>query len=363
MTEVWVDTTDLTGIIICITLEIWIVVPLIFFFCKCCGERPQPGYVKVWAKIQTSKDKTTSKNTTNNSKEIELAGESGEIAESSTLPTNAMATELTPEREDDIYYGAEWTLERSMLSLPRTRGTTYFLAITRLTSFGFFLYNAATSPQWYYFTIWCLAKYVLYYLLSSIMSLVGIWLAVHDDSSNNDNNNSGGGDSASLSTYARSMIWLNQPLKLTNLEKLPHWFVTLGRFQYFLYNFSGASAFFVTVVAFSLLNPDFAVRNASVHFATSLSFVLEMVQNQLYVRAVNIILFLVWLYVYLVFIWPFTAQGHLIHWPYNFLDVSTAACFAWYNALFILSIIFYYIWYGLNRIKYALWRRRKNNGK
>jgi hypothetical protein len=156
------------------------------------------------------------------------------------------------------------------------------------------------------------------------------------------------GGSASL------MEWLNQPLKIENLDKLPPWFIHLGRFQYFLYQFSGASAFFVTVVSFALLNPNFEVRNASVHFATTLSFFFEMIQNHMYVRGVNLILFLVWIYVYLVFVWPFTAEGHLIRWPYNFLDTSTSACFAWYNALFILSIIFYYIWYGFHRLKYFL---------
>lgn len=83
----------------------------------------------------------------------------------------------------------------------------------------------------------------------------------------------------------------------------------LGQSVHILFEIAGASAFLVTVVAFTLLDPTFDFWNASVHFATTLSMLLEMSLNSIFVRFDHYPFNTYWALVYLIFIWPIVVSG------------------------------------------------------
>ena len=61
---------------------------------------------------------------------------------------------------------------------------------------------------------------------------------------------------------------------------------------------------------------------------------------------------MLWALIYCTYIWPAVATHKVTDWPYDFLDVSNAGCFAWYFALFFANVLFYSLWYSFSRIKY-----------
>jgi hypothetical protein len=119
-----------------------------------------------------------------------------------------------------------------------------------------------------------------------------------------------------------------------------------------LFEMAGASALFVTVVAFVLLNPKFEFWNVSDHFVTSCTFLAEMAQNRMVVRWQHLLIHFFWPMAYLVYIWPAVGSGAVTNWPYDFLSTASDGCFGWYAMLFLGDALFYYLWYSLSRLKY-----------
>jgi len=115
--------------------------------------------------------------------------------------------------------------------------------------------------------------------------------------------------------------------------------------HHLLFEVAGASAMLVTTVAFSLLNPEFAFWNVTIHFVTMCSLLLEMFLNALPVRLDHCPFNISWALLYLTFIWPIVVTGVVSKWPYAFLDTQDWKCFFWYTGLFLINILFYVVWW------------------
>lgn len=192
------------------------------------------------------------------------------------------------------------------------------LLFTRLLSFGYLcgvgvFWGLLRSGGWQYFTTWNLELLSVYYLLSAFLSVVGL---VYDD------------DDVEWSKSIR----------------------IIGRIAHVLFQVAGATAILVTVVAFSLLNPEFTFWNSSDHFATLCSILWELCLNGMFVQFEDFRFNVAWAALYLIFIWPVVATG-IRSWPYDFLQVNSPACFGWYSGLLLVNFLFYCVWFGLSRLK------------
>jgi hypothetical protein len=228
-------------------------------------------------------------------------------------------------------------------------GGSYFLLFTRLLSFG---YICGISGLWnfirndwdnlFYFTHWNVIMISVYYACAIVASLIGISFRSKLNS-------------RSVSADGH---WLT--VEAPAADSLPPvaeegWSVHVQRLNCIiqvLFEVAGASALFVTVVAFVLLNPKFEFWNVSDHFVTSCTFLAEMAQNCMVVRWQHLLLHFLWPMAYLVYIWPAVGFGAVTNWPYDFLSTANAGCFVWYTMLFLGDALFYYIWYSLSRLKY-----------
>ena len=90
-----------------------------------------------------------------------------------------------------------------------------------------------------------------------------------------------------------------------------------------------AAAFFVTVVNFAVRSSDASFFNFSEHLVTSVTLLAEMCMNSLIVRPEHVVFLLAWVFLYLVFVGVVVGAGLVTNFPYFFLNVDTAACFAW----------------------------------
>ena len=208
---------------------------------------------------------------------------------------------------------------------PDSRLASILLALYRFCCFSYFfgvgvLWNLLRDDGWQYFTNWNLMLISTFYACALSASFIGLCFG-HSDAE-----------------------W-------------PQRIRRLGYAVHILFEVVGATAILVTTVDFSLLNPQFAFWNASEHFATLLSLVIELCVNSLPVRLDHYGYNALWASVYLCFIWPVVATGARHHWPYDFLDVSGPDCFIWYTGLLIADIIFYCIWMGLYRLKLYVFHR------
>lgn len=226
-------------------------------------------------------------------------------------------------------------------------GGNLLLLCTRIASFCYIfglsgLWNF-TRNHWdnlYFFTLWNVLMISVYYAMAIISSIIG--LLYH-------------ADYASNTATGIENSWMAVDAPPTAEKK--YWSDHVQRLSFcmqILFQVAGASAMFVTVIAFSFLDPDFGFWNVSAHFVTSLTFITEMSQNSLIIRWHHVVINMLWAIIYLLYIWPAVATGQVTDWPYGFLDTGSPGCFAWYFALFFFNVIFYLVWYYLSRAKYEI---------
>jgi hypothetical protein len=138
-----------------------------------------------------------------------------------------------------------------------------------------------------------------------------------------------------------------------NAQLKPFWSPGMQYAGYLLqisYTFTGATALFITVVAYGTLGHDFYLWNVSAHFVTSISFIFDAIVNRLLIRGEHLVFNLTWIILYMIFIWGMVGNKSVTNWPYFFLETTTATVFVWYVVLFILNIIFFFVWKGINYV-------------
>jgi hypothetical protein len=128
--------------------------------------------------------------------------------------------------------------------------------------------------------------------------------------------------------------------------------IAFGHMIQILYQIAGSTAFFITVVAFTSLNPHFSFWNVNNHFITSMSFLGELFLNNMTVRWEHVVFNITWALIYLVFAWIMRITNVLSGWPYFFLATNTQVVFLWYVGLFLLNILLYYIFWSFSTFKY-----------
>jgi hypothetical protein len=222
----------------------------------------------------------------------------------------------------------------------------YLLFLWRVACFGFFfgndmiwglIHNSGNSAI--YFTNWNVYLISLYYFLASIASVIGMC---------NDNG-------------YREHVQQQQQNDNRSRENQSFWTASTAKFGvavHILFEIAGSTAFFITVIAFSALNPHFVYWNVSQHFVTSMSFLVELFLNSMIVRWEHVLFTVTWGLIYLIFIWPMVATGAATEWPYFFLDTDSATVFGWYVMLFVALVLFYYIFYGVDALKWAIVGKR-----
>lgn len=225
-------------------------------------------------------------------------------------------------------------------------GGNILLLCTRIASFGYIcgvsgLYGFIRKDftKLFYFTNWNLIMISVYYGLSIHSSLIGIMY--HTEITNG-------------SFSDNSWLTVENPATTSEKSFWSPYVQRLGFCIQILFEVAGSTAMFVTVIAFTFLNPDFDFWNVSGHFVTSMSFLAEMAQNSMIVRWHHVALSLLWALIYLVYIWPAVGSGAVTNWPYPFLDTSGPGSFAWYFVLFFADALFFALWFYLSRAKYEL---------
>jgi hypothetical protein len=242
-------------------------------------------------------------------------------------------------------YFAVSPFERTYQSL-NPYGGRFLLLVTRALSFCY-IFGISGLWNWYrqrwtnffYFTHWNLIMISVYYASVTLSSIVGIIFNAKFRARGGVMDNS----------------WFAVESSMTVPEESPYWSVHAQRLGFIiqvLYEVAGGSAFFITVIAFTFLNPQFSFWNVNSHFITSMAFLLEMAQNAMIVRWHHVLLNMFWAVLYLLYIWPAVASGAVTQWPYDFLQTANAGCFGWYFVLFLGNVIFYFLWYYLSRVKY-----------
>ena len=187
------------------------------------------------------------------------------------------------------------------------------LLCTRLVSFlylgtiSFYIYITDANGSWYYFTNWNIWLISVYFALVIVCSILGL-------------------------VYGTSTSWsmgFHQWSKVIHVH----------------FEICGGTAFFVTVVAFSMLDGRFTFWNASQHFVTSVTMLIELILNDMYVRMDHFPCNLTWAILYLLVIWPVVKTGIIEDWPYFFLDTSSIDALLLYTILLFVDGIFYTLWY------------------
>jgi hypothetical protein len=226
----------------------------------------------------------------------------------------------------------------------------YLLLLWRVACFGFFfgndmiwglIHNSGNSAV--YFTNWNVYLISLYYFLASVASVIGVW---------NDN---------SFWEHLLQQQQSHNHDNIQNRENLSFWAISTTKFGmavHILFEIAGSTAFFITVIAFSALNPHFVYWNVSQHFVTTMSFLVELFLNNMLIRWEHVLFTVTWGLIYLIFIWPMVATGAATEWPYFFLDTDSVTVFGWYIMLFVALIFFYYVFYGVGALKWAIVGRK-----
>lgn len=242
------------------------------------------------------------------------------------LPSSSIGEEassrLNLQREKTVMYS---------LLFWRTINLLYFFGVSFLWGYIYFEGNNA-----YFFTIWNIDIICLYYLLMVIATIIGVF---YDEE-------------------------LREHKRIFAKGDVPFWsdkMMNFGFFLQILYSFVGATALFITVVAFTTLEHKFEIWNVSFHFVTSISFIFDAMLNRLQVRWEHLVMNMSWIFLYLIFIWSMVGSGTLKKWPYFFLDTDTIAVFVWYPLLFTLNILFYGLWIGVNHFKVAVAKYKMNH--
>jgi hypothetical protein len=222
---------------------------------------------------------------------------------------------------------------------------TYLLAFTRLVSFlymcGFNVVAKHSMDPMFsvFFTAWNVDILALYFFLATISSILGILYDIHRQ----DFQESRRGHEANAVNF-----WSTRTLRF-------------GYVMQIVYEIAGATAFFVTVIAFAMLNPRFEFWNVTVHFITSLTILLELSLNNIHVRWEHMLLNLAWALIYLIFCWPMVRFGAIQDWPYFFLRSSTSFVFVWYIILIAVDIFFFYFFWACSLCKYLVLNWNEGN--
>ncbi len=202
--------------------------------------------------------------------------------------------------------------------------TELILLCTRILSFGYLcgigiwfhdslMEIRVQNVGWEFFTSWNLYMLSLYYFLAVICSIIGL---------------------CTPRTHGKLALqgrW-SKPVRC------------LGCAVYLLYEVLGASAFMVTTVAFTLLDPNPTFWNCTFHLATTCSIIAELCLNRMTVTLMHLPFGLTWSLAYTIFIWLVVYFGVVGKWPYDFLDTSSPFCFLWYTGL-VCVFVFYYTFF------------------
>lgn len=209
------------------------------------------------------------------------------------------------------------------------------LAMTRLAFFGYLLgagaltaYIVTGGRDWIFFTIWNLDIISIFYFLAFCNSVIGL----------------------NLTRTAQNVFVKENELSDDFKNKL-HF---LGHAVHIFFEVCASTAFFVTIVDFLLLSSKMEFYNVTQHLITSLSFIVEISLNSLPVFWGHIWIQMSWILLYVIYAWIMVGAGALRDWPYDFMDVSDATCFLWYNVLFVVAILFYWFLQLLNYMKMRL---------
>jgi hypothetical protein len=193
---------------------------------------------------------------------------------------------------------------------------------------GFNFARSELHGHWQFFTNWNVGLIAGYYTLSTAASgHYLLLLASHDPA-------------AAKGATAREGWLQQQALDTPRLRGA-------GTFLSVYFCVASATALFVTIVNFVLLDPTPRFFNMTAHLFTSLSFLVEVSLNSIELRRNELVLNMSWVMLWLVFIWPVVWLGVKPEWPYDFLDSSTPAIFVWFQLLFLVYALVFFSWCSL----------------
>eukprot|EP01040_Poterioochromonas_malhamensis_P006968 gene6968-7518_t len=230
----------------------------------------------------------------------------------------------------------------------------YLLLLIRALSFAFFFavpfiwnFIRRHEANAYYFTLWNIDLITTFYFFVTISSMIGCYY--HEEIE----------EKRSKTTPRPQDDVEHQDGKEEVLaEEIElFWSIYTLRFGYLiqiLFEVTGSTAFFITVINFLLLDSSMEFWNVSYHLITTLSLLIEIAFNHLIVRPEHVIFTILWALIYLIFIWPQVATENVRHWPYFFLNAKTPVVFVWYIGLIAALMIFYYIFWFVTNVKYSL---------
>jgi hypothetical protein len=172
--------------------------------------------------------------------------------------------------------------------------------------------------SWHYYTLWNLMLISLYFLLA----------------------------------IASSICHLTKAEQTLSQGRAKWLVVTLGKAVGGCFGFVASSALMVTVLNFMLLNPTPTFWNITQHLTQLVGILIEFSLNGVRVNPQELLLAISWPMLYLVFIWPIV-KTDVREWPYYFLEVSKPGAFVWYHILFLACVVFFFIVYGLDKLKWG----------
>ena len=215
---------------------------------------------------------------------------------------------------------------------PRLR---YLLFITRFVSFYYICgvsvaanYVLQGGRQWFYFTLWNVELLSIYYMLATCASIIGF-------------------------VYSKTNRFLrpDRPVGETEPVVWSSHAIRFGHMIHVLFQVCGGTAILVTLVNFTVLNPNMVFWNVSAHLIPILTILVEFFLNNMFVHFQHLPYNLTWAFLYLIFIWPVVVLGNISFWPYPFLALDTYVCYFWYTGLVIVDVLCYSIFYGISCLK------------
>lgn len=194
---------------------------------------------------------------------------------------------------------------QGLLLFTRSLSLIYFLGIVTI-------YHDIIFPSdWWFFTFWNIYLLSTYFLLSTVSTLLDFCCRGFEET-----------------LFGKK----------------------LGKVIVSLYSVCGATAFFITVINFSLLSPSLNFWNISEHMVTTIAILIEISLNAFQVQPIQYIFCASWIMLYVGFIWIIHLSG-LKDWPYWFLDADNWTSLLWYSGLFVLDVVFFTIWWSIHKVK------------
>lgn len=210
--------------------------------------------------------------------------------------------------------------------------TSYYsnvlMCFTRFVSFAYMLiYVVLTifltgAHSWIFFTNWNVLCIMAYFFVSFLLTLAH---EIYD------------------SSYTTESTLLNI---MSNVSTTMYMVLT-------------PTAWFISIVNFALLSQDPNYWNFSGHLITSLSLIVELLQNRIHVEWHHNAFSLAWKVIYIVFAWLIIGTGVYGGWPYDFLETSSPICFFWYNFLLFIDILFFAVFIYASQYKYYIVNKQR----